>query len=475
MTGAQLLAIVPLITLASTIVLVMVAVSIARHHGAAFWLTVLGLGATLASLPLAAGVAPIGVTPLFIIDGYALFFIGLISAAALFTSLLSYAYLAALDIRREEYYLLLLITTLGAAALAASTHLGSFFLSLETTSVGLYSLVAYRRDSQTPIEAAIKYLVLAGVSTALLTFGMALFYAATGALEFGRIGALSASDFGTNPLILIAAYLLIITGVGFKLSLVPFHFWTPDVYQGAPAPVTGFLATVSKGAVFAVLLRFMAESNGYSHTTLLSVLAVVAIASMLIGNWLALLQNNVKRILAYSSIAHLGYLMVALIAGGALGAEAAMFYFAAYFITTLGAFAVITLVSGEASEETESLEDYRGLFWRHPVIAGVFSLMLLSLAGIPLTAGFPAKFYALAAGVSGELWYLTLALVAGSAIGLFYYLRIIIVMAGDAGTETRRAPIALPAGLALLLLSAGLIALGIYPTAVIDLLPGFAG
>ncbi len=471
MSLAQIIAISPLLALATTIVMVLAGVSIKRHHGAAFGLTVVGLIVTLLTLPGAAGVAPLQVTPLFMIDSYALFFIGLISAAALLTTLLSYAYLSAFDIRHEEYYLLLLITTLGAAALAASVHLGSFFLSLETTSVGLFALVAYRRHAQEPIEAAIKYLVLVGVSTALLTFGLALFYAETGALEFGEIGALS-GELNSNSLILISAYLLIATGVGFKLSLVPFHLWAPDVYQGAPAPITGFLATVSKGAVFAVLLRLLAATNAYQHATLLAVLTIVAVASMLIGNWLALLQDNVKRLLAYSSIAHMGYLMVPLIAGGALGVEAAMFYFAAYFVTTLGAFAIITVLSQGQDEETQALAQYQGLFWRRPWLAGVFSLMLLSLAGIPLTAGFPAKFYVLAAGIEGELWILTLALVAGSAIGLFYYLRIIITMTGDPEADDIRHSVALPAAASLLLLTGLLIALGVYPSPLIALLQG---
>jgi len=471
MNAAQLIAISPLIALAATIVMAMTAVSVKRHHGAVFGVTILGLIATLLTLFGAAGVAPLQVTPLFIIDSYALFFIGLITAAALVTTLLSYAYLSDFDIRHEEYYLLLLITTLGAAALAASSHLGSFFLSLETTSVGLFALVAYRRDRQGPIEAAIKYLVLVGVSTAFLTFGLALFYAATGALTFSQIGTLGDNLDANNP-ILLSAYLLITVGIGFKLSLVPFHFWTPDVYQGAPAPITGFLATVSKGAVFAVLLRLMAETNAYQHSALLTVLTVVAVASMLAGNWLALLQDNVKRLLAYSSIAHLGYLMVPLIAGGALGVEAAMFYFAAYFVTTLAAFAIITVLSKGQTEETQHLAQFRGLFWRRPWLAAVFSLALLSLAGIPLTAGFPAKFYALAAGVSGDLWILTLTLVAGSAIGLFYYLRIIITMAGDPDTNTKSVGVAVPAVLSLILLTALLLALGVYPTPVIELLQG---
>ena len=198
-------------------------------------------------------------------------------------------------------------------------------------------------------------------------------------------------------------------GIGFKLALVPFHMWTPDVYEGAPAPITAFVATVSKGAMFALLLRYFNQSGARNSTALLLVLTIVAIASMFAGNLLALLQNNVKRILAYSSIAHLGYLIVAFEAGGDMAGFAVAFYFVAYFATMLGAFGVVTMLSTPGNDLGD-LESYRGLFWRRPMIASVFTVMLLSLAGIPLTAGFVGKFYIVAAGASVSLWLLVVHL-----------------------------------------------------------------
>ena len=220
-----------------------------------------------------------------------------------------------------------------------------------------------------------------------------------------------------SSLLALAGLAMILVGVGFKLALAPFHMWTPDVYQGAPAPATAFLATVSKGAVFAVLLRYFAALGAAESGSLRAVLTLIAILSMFVGNLLALMQANVKRILAYSSIAHSGYLLVALLAARAYAPLAASYYLLAYFVTTLGAWGVVAALSTQEGD-ADSLEDYRGLAWRRPWLGGALTAMLLSLAGIPLTAGFIGKFYLLTAGVAGRMWLLVIMLVINSAIGL---------------------------------------------------------
>jgi NADH-quinone oxidoreductase subunit N len=260
----------------------------------------------------------------------------------------------------------------------------------------------------------------------------------------------------------------VLTGAGFKLAIVPFHLWTPDVYEGAPLPVTAFIATVSKGGMFALLLRWFHVSRGEIAGAPGLVLSILAIASMLTGNLLALRQTNVKRILAYSSIAHMGYLLVALLAGGTLGAPAATYYLTAYIVTILGAFSVMTVLSG-SRWEAASLESYRGLFWQKPLLGAAFTTMLLSLAGIPLTAGFLGKFYVLTAGAAASRWVLLFALIVSSTIGLFYYLRIVVVMyaqPADPGTkrDAPALPIPLPATMALAALTGLVFLLGIYPT-----------
>lgn len=426
MTFADLLPLLPIIIVAACAVVVMLQAAFHRSHALAAGLTVLGLALALATLPLAAGHGPRQITPLIIVDAYAVFFTGLICWASLAATLLAYDYLKPRSGRREEFYVLLLLATLGTLVLVSSNHFASLFLGLEILSVALYALIAYRRPDPAGIEAGLKYLVLAAASAAFLLFGMALTYAASGALDFASIAQIR-SETASEWMIVSAGLTLMIVGFGFKLALAPFHLWTPDVYQGAPAPVAAFIATVSKGAMFVVLLRLFRHSHLEPSDAVLLVLAIIAAASMFAGNLLALLQTNVKRMLAYSSIAHLGYLLVALLAGNPLADTAVVFYLTAYFITMLGAFGVVGILSG-TDRDAEAMSDYQGLAWRRPWLAASMTAMLLSLAGIPLTAGFLGKFYVLSAGAASSLWWLVLILVVNSAIGLFYYLRLMIVM-----------------------------------------------
>lgn len=427
MSGADSLAILPLLVMAGTPVVVMLAIAIRRSHAAAAALTVIGLAAAFACLFLAAPESPRAVTPLLEVDSSALFYTGLILAASIAVVFLCYGYFERRRRSRpEELYILIAIAALGSATLVSASHFASFFLGLEILSVSLYGMVAYERNVKVSVEAGLKYLVLAAGSAAFLLFGIALVYFELGTMQFTSMATALAQQDVAAPLIAVGITLTLV-GIGFKLALVPFHMWTPDVYEGAPAPVTAFVATVSKGAMLALLLRYFDSSSARNNPALMLVLAIIAVASMLAGNLLGLLQNNVKRILAYSSIAHLGYLLVAFEASGDLAGSAIAFYLVAYFATTLGAFGVVAMLSTPGSDAGD-LADYRGLFWRRPKTAGVFTVMLLSLAGIPLTAGFIGKFYVVAAGAVSLLWVLVFVLVVSSAIGLYYYLRIIVAL-----------------------------------------------
>jgi len=272
--------------------------------------------------------------------------------------------------------------------------------------------------------------------------------------------------------IVYAGMAMIIVGIGFKLAVVPFHMWTPDVYEGAPAPVTAFIATVSKGAVFALLLRYFTLVDVRLNGSLFLIFTVIAIASMFFGNLLALLQNNVKRILAYSSIAHFGYLLIAFLASKEYAFMAVSFYLSAYFVTTLGAFGIITVLSG-SQREIDRIEDYLGMAFRRPWLSGVFIAMLLSLAGIPLTAGFIGKFYIAKAGIGSSLWLLVIMLVINSAIGLFYYLRVVVALFREPdGNEHSVAPlkVSLADGITLAVLTILLLWIGVYPATLIELI-----
>jgi NADH-quinone oxidoreductase subunit N len=470
----------PLFILGGASIAVMIAVAIRRSHALAVWLTLIGLALAFASLWVVAPEAPRQVTALLIVDSYALFYMGLVIAATFAIVLLCHAYFERHEGNPEELYVLLLVAALGSAVLVASSNFISFFLGLEILSIALYALNAYLRTRRFPLEAGIKYLILAASSAAFLLFGMALIYAELGTMDFARIREMLTASPGASQAILLAGSALVITGFGFKLALVPFHLWTPDIYQGAPAPVTAFVATVSKGAMFALLLRYFYWSGSHHFGAVFLVFTIIAIASMVAGNILAMMQSNVKRILAYSSIAHMGYVLVAFQAGGRLAVEAVTFYLVAYFITIIGAFGVITVLSSP-DRDADEIADYRGLFWRRPVLACVFTAMLLSLAGIPVTAGFVAKFYVLDAGASSAIWLLVFVLIVSSVFGLYYYLRIVVAMYSGLHEEAAApASSLLPTlsasgGFVLAVLTILLVWVGVYPATLLQIIHSTVG
>ncbi len=447
-------------------------------HRLTVGITVAGLLWALAMLPVAASHGHRQVTSLLLLDDYALFFIGLLALVTAGVVLFSYGYLERRSDPIHDYYALLLLATLGGATLVASTHFASFFLGLEILSVSLYALIAYPRLRAGFVEAAVKYLVLAAVTSAFLLFGMALVYGELGTMTL--TGLARQHVIGAGPAetsLLVGGFALIVVGIGFKLGVVPFHMWTPDIYQGAPAPVTAFVATVSKGAVFALLLRYFHAVSLNPHDAIWLIFAVIAVASMIAGNLLALLQDNVKRILAYSSIAHLGYVLVAFLAAGRTATVAVIFFLVAYLVTSLGAFGIVAELSG-STEDAEDIADYRGLAARRPLLAGAFAVMLFSLASVPLTAGFLGKFYVITAGAGSRLWWLLVILVVTSTIGLYYYIRVVVAMYVQRADETtasrlERLGVAVtsPAGGGVLLAVVGVVVfLGIYPSPLIRLI-----
>ncbi len=473
MNALDFQALAPHLTLGGALLAVMLVISFRRSHRVAAWLAVLSLAAVLLALPIGLDAGARQVTPLLMLDGYAAFLNGLFVLIALVTALLSRHYLKGRIGDQEEFYLLLLLATLGAMTLASAQHFAALLLGLEIISISLYTLVAYPEEGHPPLEAALKYLVLSGVGSTTMLFGMALIYHASGTMQFAEIAA-AAAPVGRAAVWMATGQVMLLAGFAFKLSLIPFHMWTPDVYQGAPAPVTGFLATVSKAAVFAVLLRFAVQTELLDSGVAFSVLAVMAVLSMVVGNLLALRQRSIKRLLAYSSIAHMGYLMIGLLVLGALGkpalaVETGLVFLAGYMVMTITAFAVVTaLRSTEAVGDEDEVAAYAGLFWRRPVLAAALTTALLSLAGIPLTAGFIAKFYLFAAGIEGALWGLVWAMILGSAIAIYYYLRIVFAM------TLRQGPHQSPAVATLSVVTAAalglaILAIGIYPTPLADL------
>jgi len=488
MSLANLVNLLPLAVIALCSLVVMLVAAFTRRLTLSFAISLIGLIVALVSVFVVWPLQPYSVSGLLSFDSFVLFGFLLIIGATIFVAVSAWAYLKRHSDEGGDFYFLLLLSALGACILAAASAFATFFLGLELMSVSLYALIGWRRDRAIGTEAAIKYLILAGVSSAFLLLGMAMIYADTGSMDLGRLSSISLS----TGLVAPVGMGLLLVGVGFKLAVVPFHLWTPDVYDGAPAPVTGYIATVSKGAMIVVLVRAFAPalvgSGGVNSVASASqqpispafpwVFAVIAGLSMFVGNILALRENNVKRILAYSSIAHLGYILVAFLAGGTNALRAVSFYLVTYFVTTLGAFAVIAELSTE-SRDADLVEDFQGLAARRPWMAAALTAMLLSLAGLPLTAGFVGKFIIITAGAGAELWALAVILAVNGTISIFYYLKIISAMfrgfaeGGTVGASTPLIRVPFIAACAVAILVVAVVALGVYPSPLLSFLGTF--
>lgn len=463
----------PLIALSLSGVLVMLVVAVRRSHLTSLTLSAMGLLVAGACLVPASRESPRAVTPLLLVDPVAVVYLAIILGAALVVVAVSYGYLKARTVAQDEYYVLLLLGTLGAGVLVLSQHFASLLLGLGVVSIALYGLIAYTYTNPRSLEASYKYLILTASSTALLLFGTALVYFELGTLGFHEVGV-ALQDAGHHRPRILGGLCLVLVGLGLELGSAPFFQWVPDVYEGAPAPVTGFLATVPKTALLGLVLRY-APALGTQSLAIL--LASMAAASMVIGNILALRQRNLKRLLGYSSTAHVGYVLVAVVAVGDFAAEAVTFYMVSYTLANVGAFSVLALLS-EGNSERDSIADLRGLFWQDPWLAGALATMLVSLAGLPLTVGFIGKYYLIIAGVASAWWSLVLILLATSVLGLYYYLRVIAALfdvEADTSAPNRRvraASFGWPGALAAAVTFFVVLSQGVVPSGLIELIRG---
>ncbi len=364
---------------------------------------------------------------MFVHDGMTVFFTVLFCAIGILSVLMSWDYVKRTRINQAEYYALLLSSVLGMVIMAASNDLITIFLGLELMSLSLYVMVGFRRTRLESNEAALKYFLLGAFASGFLLYGIALLYGATGTTDLGRMGAfLADSPVLSNPLLLVGG-LLVLAGFAFKVAAVPFHMWTPDAYEGAPTSVTGFMSAGAKAAGFAALLRFGLKAMGPLEDQWAPLLSVIAALTMTVGNVTALLQQNLKRMLAYSSIAHAGYILVAIVAGGTTGAGAAVFYLAVYSFMNLGAFAILTMM-GQGRDERVLVSDLHGLGFRRPLLGVAMTVFMISLGGIPPTAGFMGKIQVFGAAIEAGLIPLVIIGVLNSVISVFYYLRVTVAM-----------------------------------------------
>ncbi len=402
-----------------------------------------------------------------VLDNFALFFDVVICYAAALVLLLSMDYLRRNGMETGNFYILLVFSTLGMLLMAHGSDLIVIFLALELMSLSLYVLAGFFRGRLPAAESSMKYFLLGAFATGFFVYGIALIYGATGSTALDRVGAALAGS-AKDPLLLIGLGLLLV-GFGFKISSVPFHMWAPDVYEGAPTSVAALIATGSKAAGFAALLRVLLGTFKPAQPDWTGLLTVLAVLTMTVGNVVAIAQSNLKRMLAYSSIAHVGYMLVGVVAGGPLGAGGVLFYLLVYTFTTVGAFGVILLLE-RGREEAVNLEDYGGLAARHPALALTLALFLLSLIGMPPTAGFAGKFYLFGAAVrSGYIWLAIIA-VLNSVVAAYYYLRLIVYMymREQEGVPTEPAP-SFAGRLALGIALWGVFQLGLMPAPVLDL------
>jgi NADH-quinone oxidoreductase subunit N len=420
------------------------------------------IGALLATLAVWGGRGR-GFRDMIVLDNYALFFHLIIVYAAALAVLMSIDYLRRAGADSAEYYALVLFSTAGMLLLASANDLIVVFLAVELMSLSLYVLAGLFKRRRDAGEASMKYFLLGVFASAFLLYGIALLYGAAGSTNFDRVGAAP-----RTTLYLLGLGLLLV-GFGFKISSVPFHMWAPDVYQGAPTSVTALIATGSKAAAFAALMRVLATMLRGVPPDWTALLWGVTVVTMTVGNVVAIAQSNLKRMLAYSSIAHVGYMLIGLVAGGVGGVGAVLFYLLTYTFTTIGALGVITLCE-RARVEAVDVEDYTGLARRHPLLAAALALFLLSLIGIPPLAGFVGKFYVFGAAVRAGHFWLAVIAVLNSAVAAYYYLRVVVYMymREPEGAATAYTP-SFAGSLALAIALLAIVLLGVIPAPFVDL------
>lgn len=413
---------------------------------------------------------------MWVLDNYSRCFKLIFLLGTGLTILISMKYVKQEAVPPGEYYTMLLMATLGMMIMASGADLMVIFLGLELMSIALYVLTGYTRSRQVSNEAALKYFLLGSFATGFLLYGIALLYGAAGTTRIEGIFSYITTSHINNHIILMGMALLLI-GFGFKLAAVPFHMWTPDVYEGAPAPITAFMSAGPKAAAFAAFVRVFMEALPAMQHQWVTVVWWLAVLTMTVGNVIALVQDNIKRMLAYSSIAHAGYVLVGFVASGELGTTGILFYMLAYTLMNIGAFAIITYLGG-AGEERIMVKDYAGVAYRHPMAAVALSLFLFSLAGIPPTAGFMGKFYIFTAAIKSGFLGLAIIGVLNSVVSVYFYLKVTVAMymktpeAEAQGSAV--AAVAMPAFAPMLMVAVvisacGVLALGILPAHYIAL------
>ena len=475
-TSTDILRFLPELILTIGGVLLLVLEALTGDHKDKSSLGYVSIGVVLAAMlavPVALANPGVSFNGMIISDGFAAFFRMVTLVVGLFTLLCSTSYLTREKSNSGEFYLLVLFSLAGQGIMASSNELIMVFLGLEIASISSYVLAGFLKDDKRGSEAALKYFLLGSFATAFFLYGISWIYGVTGATNLSAIRDALAK--GTDaPSMVVAAAALMLVGLAFKVSAAPFQVWAPDVYQGAPAPISGFLSAGPKAAAFAIFIRIFQTSFDSLSSRYEPILWVLALATMIVGNFSALWQSDVKRMLGYSSIAHAGYVLVAVTTHSNVGTAGVMFYLASYALMNYGAFAAITHISGRG-EKYVDIDDLKGLASKQPVLAALLTVCLLSLTGVPLTAGFFGKFYIFKAAIDHHFYWLSALGLLNSAVAAYYYLRVISAMyMHEPQTTDHLEPV--PAGIQLTMWcsAAGILTLGVFPGLVLDYANRFA-
>ncbi|XBC44517.1 MAG: NADH-quinone oxidoreductase subunit N [Buchnera aphidicola (Schlechtendalia peitan)] len=476
-TAQQLIACSPLLILLLTVIIIMLFIAYSRNHFVTFLCSMIGLTLSLMSLYMVKRTVPINITMLFHIDEYSLLYTSMIVLSSIITCVFSYLWIKDSFYNSDEFYLLLLLSTIGCISLIIANHMSVLFIGMELISLPVLGLISYTYCTKNSLEAAIKYMILSCSVSVLSLFGIALIYSITGSLMFSSLIYELVISLAHPNIILLCGLGLIVLSFSFKLSIFPFHIWTPDVYKGTSSTVLTYLSTATKIAVFSVFFKIFIFLISFHVEFFRIVLEIMICLSIIFGNFMALFQTNIKRFLGYSSISQFGYLLTSLLISDDFNfsLEVVGIYLVSYLLSNIGMFGLIGLMSSLNKNMTfETITSYRGLFWNCPILSSIITIILFSLSGIPSTIGFIGKFYILSLIVKENFWILGIIFVIGSIIGIYSYLKIVTYLylepLVDNGQEkfvfnyTKKVYV-----LVLLIISVLILLLGIYPNIVIDI------
>jgi len=462
-----------------SLIIVILSISYSRNHFFTALFVVSSLTSMLFSLFFLTSKVPLNVANLFYVDGYSILYISMIIIASICTCIFAYPSLKQYLYNKEEFYLLILIANLGSILSIISNNMSSLFMSIEITSIPMFGLIAYFNNKKYSLEAAFKYVILSSVASSFLLFGIAWVYSISGDLNFTSINHILNIISFNEKLVILFGIIMILISLFFKLSIVPFHLWTPDVYEGTPSVVLSFFSTVGKIATFVILLHVLSHVSNINNI-LYFLLSLMTIFSMLIGNLMALFQNNLKRFFGYSSISQLAYLFIVLLVSKdnyALSLEASSIYLFSYLFSNVAYFGIINLISNvHHDKDVDSISSYKGFFWSDPILSSILTVILLSLSGFPMTVGFIGKFYILSIVLKEHLWIVGISFLISTILGFFCYLKIIINLYCDLSSTSslkkfntlKNNWLYTPTGLVIFFAGMILLIFGVYPNPLIN-------